>query len=187
MPEEEMEMEVEGGEKKKKKSPLLKIIILVVLLLVLGAGGFFGWQYFMAEPEPQPEDKAAKEDAASPEEGAEEGEEGAKNGKKAQEAQGTVINLEPFVVNLADRGGKRYLRLSLAVDAKEEKIRKEIEARMPIIRDSILLLLTSKSYGDISNVSGKLRLRNEVLQAFNRALAGKGSVHAVYFTEFVVQ
>jgi flagellar FliL protein len=50
-----------------------------------------------------------------------------------------------------------------------------------------LLLLTSKSYGDISNVSGKLRLRNEVLQAFNRALAGKGSVHAVYFTEFVVQ
>ncbi len=185
MPELDMEVdatdeaEEEGGE--KKKSSMKLIIIIVVAVLLLGGGGFFGWKFFMAGDEKPAADKAQ---ATA---------EGEKAGEKAEEAQkgphvpGTVLELEPFIVNLADPSGKRYLKLKISVDAKDEKLKKEIEVRMPQIRDSILLLLTSKSYADIAPVAGKIRLRNEILQIFNRSLLGVGAVHGVYFTEFVVQ
>ena len=176
----------EGGEKEpeKKKSKLMLIIILVVGMAVLGAGGFFGWRMFFAEEKKPPEAaaKAAGEEGKKPE-----GEKGKDDKGEAAGKPGTVINLEPFIVNLADPSGKRYLKLSLAVDAKNEKLKLELEARKPQIRDSILILLTSKTYNDIAPVAGKIRLRNEVLKIINRFLGGVGSVHAVYFTEFVVQ
>ena len=172
-----------GGGEKKKKSKLMLIIILVVGMAVLGAGGFFGWQMFFA-PKEKP---AAEKDKAADEKG--DKAEGKEDGKAPIEVAkpGTVLNLEPFIVNLADPAGKRYLKLSLAVDAKDLQTKAELEARMPQIRDSILILLTSKSYGDIAPVAGKIRLRNEMLKIINRFLGGAGSVHAVYFTEFVVQ
>jgi flagellar FliL protein len=98
-----------------------------------------------------------------------------------------MMPLEPFVVNLVDPAGKRFLKLTLAVDIKEEKTKKEIESRLPQIRDAILLLLTSKGYNDIAQVAGKLRLRNDILRIINQALGASGQVHAVYFTEFVIQ
>ncbi len=187
MPElDEMEAaaETEGGEEekegKKKKSPLKLIIILVVGLGLLGGGGFFAYKYFLAgDEQPPAEAEAPKKEAAKGEE--------AKKEEKAPEKPGALLEMDPFIVNLADPSGKRYLKLKLAVDAKDEKIKQELEARMPQIRDSILLLLTSKSYADIAPVAGKIRLRNEILKIINRALIGVGAVHAVYFSEFVVQ
>jgi flagellar FliL protein len=175
----------EGGE--QKKSPLKLIIILLVAVLVLGAAGFFGWQFFLADeetPAPAPAEAPAPDQQAAGEAPAPEA---AGGGKEAPQVPAEVMELEPFIVNLADPSGKRYLKLQLAVDAKNEELKKEIQARMPQIRDSILLLLTSKSYSDIAPVAGKIRLRNEILKIINRSLLGAGSVHAVYFTEFVVQ
>lgn len=183
MDEMEAAAEAEGGEDekkgKKKKFPLKLIIILVVGLGVLGGGGFFAYKYFLAGDEEPAAEAPKKEEAAKGEE--------AKKEEKAPEKPGALLEMEPFIVNLADPSGKRYLKLKLAVDAKDEKIKQELEARMPQIRDSILLLLTSKSYADIAPVAGKIRLRNEILKIINRALIGVGSVHAVYFSEFVVQ
>ena len=183
MADEELEQEgaseEEGGKKKKGGGKLKLIIIIVVGVLLLGAGGFFGWQMFFAE-EPPPPEKAAAEKAQAD-----------KDAKQAaaetKPPEGTVVNLEPFIVNLADSGGKRYLKLTLAVDAKEPNLKKAMQSRMPMIRDSVLLLLTSKTFKEVSTVTGKIRLRNEILKIMNRALSGVGSVHAVYFTEFMVQ
>lgn len=183
MPEEDMDMEEamdgeEEGEKKKGGLPIMMIIIIVAGLAVLGGGGFFAYTMLFAEPDTQTEESAASEadgDKA--------------DGDKADgaPAPGTVITLSPFIVNLADPTGKRYLKLALAVDARDEVIKAEVEARLPQIRDSILILLTSKTFADISTVAGKIRLRNEVLKIFNRILGAGSSVHAIYFTEFVIQ
>jgi flagellar FliL protein len=175
----------DSGEEKKKGSPLKLIIIIVVALAVLGGGGFFGWQFFMAGDEEAAEETAESGEAGEKGEG-KEGEKG-EGEKKGPTIPGTVLDLQPFIVNLADPAGKRYLKLKIAIDAKDEKLKGEIEARIPQIRDSILLLLTSKSYADIAPVAGKIRLRNEILKIINRSLIGVGSVHGVYFTEFVVQ
>lgn len=181
MADEDLELEEEEGlgeeEGGKKGLPIKLIIILVAAVAILGAGGFFGWQMFFGGDEKPPEQQAEQAKGKK-------GEEAAKPGTAKP---GTVVNLQPFIVNLADASGKRYLKLTLAVDAKDEALKAELEARMPMIRDSILLLLTSKSFADISPVAGKIRLRNEILKIINRALTGLGSVHAVYFTDFVVQ
>lgn len=189
MADEEMELEGaetggDAGEGDKKKGGSKLIIIIAVLLVVLFGAGFGAWWFFLSgDEEAPPADKAAQGQPAAEGQDANkaQGQEG------AQEKPGTIIQLEPFVVNLADPGGKRYLKLTMAVDAGDEKLKAEIDARMPQIRDSILLLLTSKTYQDIAEVAGKIRLRTEVLALFNRYLAGAGSVHAVYFSEFVIQ
>jgi len=180
MPEEEVKAGAEEAEEGKgKKSGLIKLIIMGVgALLVLGGGGFAAYKFFLAKPDTPPavegKAEAGKEDKKDKDK---------KEGEKATPPMG----LEPFVVNLADPGGKRYLKLTVSLEIKDEKLKKELEARMPQIRDSILLLLSSKSFNDISAVAGKIKLRNEVLKIINNTLGGAGQVHALYFGEFVIQ
>jgi flagellar FliL protein len=189
MPDEEMELgndaAGEGGSEKKKGGMMKLIIIAVAGLLVLGGGGFAVWKFFLAKPAPPP--AAEGQPKAGEEKAAKEADKHGGGDKHGGDKSATMITLEPFIVNLADTTGKRYLKLALAVDVKDEATKKNLEARMPQVRDSILLLLTSKSFADISPVAGKLKLRNEVLRSINNTLGGGQGVHAVYFTEFVVQ
>ena len=64
----------------------------------------------------------------------------------------------------------------------EEAFKKEV----PKIRDSLIILLTSKGFDDISSIQGKLKLREEILYRINNVL-GEGKAKAIYFTDFVVQ
>ncbi len=172
MADDELEVAAAEGEEEgeKKKSPMKLIIIIAAALVILGAGAYFGMDMFFGE--------------ATPEEAVEQ----AKAAKAKEDKEPlTVLALEPFIVNLADPSGKRYLKLSLTIDCKSEDTKTLLEGKMPIIRNDLLLLLTSKSFADISSMDGKIRLRNEVLLKINAALGGTGEVHAVYFTEFVVQ
>ncbi|MBW2087159.1 MAG: flagellar basal body-associated FliL family protein [Deltaproteobacteria bacterium] len=57
---------------------------------------------------------------------------------------------------------------------------------MPQIKDSLLVLLSSKTFIDIKTVEGKMRLRMEIIGRINNFLTS-GRVKNVYFTEFVVQ
>lgn len=183
MPEEELKPGAEGSEEGKKKSGLVKLIIIGVgALLILGGGGFAAWKFFLAKPDAPP---AA---AGKAEAGKEEKKEEKKKDAHGKEEKATPpFALEPFIVNLADPGGKRYLKLTVSLEVKDDKLKKELETRMPQIRDSILLLLSSKTFNDISPVAGKIKLRNEVLKIINNTLGGAGQVHALYFGEFVIQ
>jgi flagellar FliL protein len=89
-------------------------------------------------------------------------------------------------VNLADHGGKRYLRVTMALELSEPEAQTTIESRLPQIRDAILMILPTKKYDDISTTEGKIALRNELMENIN-GLMTKGHVNNIYFTEFVVQ
>ena len=82
--------------------------------------------------------------------------------------------------------GKRYLKLTMELEIKGEEKRLEVERRIPHLRDTILLLLSSRSLKDIGTMEGKLELKQALLLRINRIL-GEGIVHKLYFTEFVVQ
>ena len=62
----------------------------------------------------------------------------------------------------------------------------ELEKRKPQVRDSILLLLSSKTFEDIATFKGKTKIRNQITARLNGILM-PGSIKKVYFTEFVVQ
>jgi flagellar FliL protein len=173
-----------------KKGSMMWVIIGLVVLLVAGGGGAFAWLKFKAphkaeaktetvQPaEPKP-DEAAQDPAAAAEKGGE-GEKGGTPGKI-----GTIVDLDPFIVNLADQE-PRYLKLTIKLEVETTELKKEILQRTPQVRDSLLVLLSSKESAALKPATGKLQLRDEILQRVNSLLAA-GKARNVYFTEFVVQ
>jgi flagellar protein FliL len=107
--------------------------------------------------------------------------------KSAQEpSMGPIYKLDTLIVNLADQGGKRYLRVTMELELSSAEVAKEIDQRLPQLRDAILMILPSKKYEDISTTQGKIELRNELVAKMNSILQ-TGTVVSIYFTEFVVQ
>ena len=102
------------------------------------------------------------------------------------ETQGHIYQMDPFVVNLADPGQFRYLKIKLDIESNEPKENEEYGKRLPQFRDAILTILSSKSYQDIIDAEGKKKLREEIINKLNQA-TGDFKVKAIYFTEFVIQ
>ena len=65
-------------------------------------------------------------------------------------------------------------------------IKAELNPRLPLIRDDILILLNNKTFQNIQDKFGKIQLKNEILAAVNKHLS-PGKIVNVYFTDFVVQ
>ena len=60
----------------------------------------------------------------------------------------------------------------------------EIEKRKAQVRDIIIIILSSKTYEDVSSREGKDRLRNEIKDTINSFLV-QGKIANVFFTEFI--
>lgn len=190
----------EGAKKDEKhedapsKKGLNKMIIIggaVALLLVIGGGAFF----FLNKKDKgaDKEDVAAadEEPKAKKEKGHEKEKEktSSSHGEKkegAKEDTTGFVALEPFIVNLLDNTGTRYLKVSVQLEMDKQDAAEEVKTRTPQIRDAIIVLLSSKSYADIGTVQGKYQLRDEVIARVNQILKG-GKAKTAYFTEFVVQ
>jgi flagellar FliL protein len=99
---------------------------------------------------------------------------------------GTVFEMEPLIVNLERSQGKRYLKVKMSLELNKELVLQEVQARLPQIRDAILLMISSKAFVDISTVEGKLALRDALVTRIN-GLLETGFVKRIYFQEFVVQ
>lgn len=161
MTEEEAVKETEEAQPPPKSK--LKLIVLASTVLLLGVGGFFGWKWYAAR-------KVVGETTQNLEE------------------MNIVYPLKSFIVNLADKKGvgKRYLKLTLEVEVAGEKQRALVNHKVPQLRDTILLMLSSRTIEDITSMEAKLELKQVLLARMNRAV-GKNVIQRVYFTEFVVQ
>jgi flagellar FliL protein len=103
-----------------------------------------------------------------------------------EELLGPIYPLDTFIVNLADKGGKRYLRITIDLELDGKELESEITKRLPQVRDSILTILPTKRFEDISSAKGKTALRDQMLERINGMLA-RGQITNIYFKEFVVQ
>ena len=108
------------------------------------------------------------------------------SGGSLEQPLGPIHALDTFIVNLADEGGNRYLRVTMDLELGNPELETEIVNRLPQVRDSILMILPSKQFSDISSVQGKIALRDEMIEALNRFLT-QGKITNIYFKEFVVQ
>jgi len=161
--EEKNEEAVQPEPEVKGKGGLKKwIIIGVVVLVVLGAaigGGMYVLNNVMG----------AKKEVA-----------------KVPPIIGTMWSLEPFIVNLMDNGGERYLKVVMQCEVSDPLIIAELDLVKPRVRDSILELLSSKTLADLADAPGKQRLREEIILRVNNSIT-RGRISKVYFTEFVIQ
>ena len=99
---------------------------------------------------------------------------------------GPIHGLETFIVNLADKGGNRYLRVTMDLELGNPELEIELVKRLPQVRDSILMILPSKRFEDINSAEGKIALRDEIMTTLNEYLT-QGQITKIYFKEFVVQ
>jgi len=159
----------EGGEadapKKSKKK--LFIILAIVLLLGGGAGG-----YVMLGGGEVDAEAAAKEAAEAE--------------AAAVLAAVQNVELDPFLVNLADTGGGHYLKTTITLEVANQEGVDWVNAHLPRVRDGVLMLLSAKESTQLLTARGKFSLRDEVLEEVN-AMMEPAKTNAVYLTEFVVQ
>jgi flagellar FliL protein len=163
MAEEKDDIGIEGSENApKKKGNKTLIIIIAAACIVLGAGGFVGFKLLAS--------KGGEEEP-----------------KKVEVAEKTsIISLDPFVLNLADRG--RYLKVTIQFEIADNSFQEALTRKTPQIRDTIITLVSSKSLNSISSPEGKFQLKDELLFRANQIMGlDKDVIKNLYFSEFVMQ
>ena len=149
-----------------KGSGKFKVVLIIIILLILLIGGAISfWWFQLREPgapirngttQAPPVAQEATNDAAD-------------------SAPATDIP-RPVVNNVA---------LPTVTVNPPDAVR-DIQAQSAKIRDAIIILLSSKTYAELSSTEGKMQLKNEVAARLNQIL-GTPRVVRVYFTDFVVQ
>ena len=152
-----------------KKVLIIVITIFIMLIMIMGAG-FFVIMNKMSALDPNSE-KGSEEVAEA---------------EDAVDTIGPIYSLDTFIVNLADPDGRRYLRFAVELELSSKELAQELEKRLPQIRDSILMIVPTKSVEDVHSFEGKTTLRDEIITKLNTFLVD-GDIINLYFTEFVIQ
>ena len=167
---EETEENNDGGGTGVSKTVLIIIIAgFALFMVVAGAGFYILWQKVPGSP-------AAGVLAAK----------SATQGAPSGNAMGPIYPINPFVINLAGSGGKRFLRIKMDLELKDQKTFEQVRAQFPRVKDKLLTILSSKTFEDISTVKGKELLRAEIAGTIDTLLY-KGAVTNVYLTDFVIE
>jgi len=95
-----------------------------------------------------------------------------------------VMELAPFMANLADPLEVRYVRATFELGLREKPKTEPERKDITIIRDTILSLLGSKTAEELS-IEGQEALREEIRILVNDRSSLK--VSDVYITEFLIQ
>lgn len=192
-----------GAEAPKSKKKL--IVILAVVLALAGGGGAAAF-FLMKKPEPPHKAKAATsheegaedadaeeghgDEAEEEEEEAEEEEAGGGGGHGEGGGGPAYLQFETFTVNLLPDPDEKFLQLDLTIEAKDAALVEKLKAQMPLMRNRVLMLLTSKKASDIATPEGKTQLSEELLAELKKPLKKGGKslkVKQVLFTSFVIQ
>ena len=161
----EHDEQVDAEEAPKKNSPLILIVLAVNVVIALAAVGYVLMSSGGAE---------ASEEAGEP------------AMAEVDPTNYIMAEMQPFVVNLNEPEGTRYLKLNLTVRLRSEEVTKRFGLLKPAVRDRFVTHLTSLALKDVRTSEKKAELREALVELANEVLP-RGSVLEVYFTDFVVQ
>lgn len=168
------------------KPIILYALVVLNMLVVAGVGGML----FMNRKN-EAEHAKVIDKAVEPDHGKEAGghgnpgdPKGANSKNDEEDFIGKTIPMEMFLVNLSGNRGNKVLKVNMELEVEGDRIADEIDKRKPQIRDIIIILLSSKTYAQLSSVEGKEFLRDEIRDTVNSFLT-KGKIKRVHFTEFI--
>lgn len=121
----------------------------------------------------------------------------------AQPDRGIPVTLGERVVNLADPGGFRYLKVEIVLGLSEEgkdtskltadkitaeqtRLGTELGPLKPQIQDVVTTVLTSKTVADLSTAEGKDAVKAELSEKLQPLLKDQ-KIAGVYFAQFLIQ
>lgn len=138
-----------------KKSKRL-LIIGGAAAALLGGGGFAAWKFLLA-PKPESEDEDDEDD-------------GADAALAEARKKASFQPLDPFVVNLADTDADRYAQVGVVLEVAGGEAGAKLTERMPVVRNEVLLLLSSKKAEDLLSRPGKELLAGQIALSVGKAL-----------------
>jgi flagellar FliL protein len=149
----------------KKKGGFVKLLAIVLLAC---AGGGAGAYFYFVKAAPAHAKEAEPEPPPAPT---------------------GILALEPFVVNLADTGATRFIRVTLSLVLQDEEQAKELEEHAiekARVRSGILELLAEQHAEKLVTPEGKDELKKTIAERIEHA-AHELKVVDVLFSEFVIQ
>ncbi|MBI1421858.1 MAG: hypothetical protein GC149_00240 [Gammaproteobacteria bacterium] len=98
---------------------------------------------------------------------------------------------KPFVVNLAGSADHlTYLQVNVQLKLKKADLKTPLQAQLPAIEHTMVMLLSDQTVNDIKSVQGKQTLREAALKSLQtlcQNLIGDPAIDDVYFTGFIIQ
>ena len=155
------------------RSSFMNILLVVVLILIAGVGGYFIQELISGNSESKAPSPLMQTQPVA-------------TSRPVSPVIGVMVPLEPFIVNLARTKGSRILKVTVTLELNNPAVQPEVEDNRQKIMDSILVLLSSKTFEDVYSIQGKFKLKDEITTRVNRFLA-MGHVKEVYFSEFLIQ
>ena len=146
-------------EKPKSKKTLFIIIGLVVII----AGAVGGYMYMQSSAEAR---KLAEAEAKRPENILKK-----QLMERKENAPPIYIPLDEMVVNLPGRGGEHYLQAKIVLRTNDSGTESKIKNFMPVIRDKIITVLSSRQMQELATVEGKVMMAREIALVINSIIA----------------
>jgi len=180
--EDDLELDIDGGEapKPKSKSKLLIIITGVVLLLGVSATATLMLTGLLSGDQ---EDSVAEQTDTD--------NKADKNKKKKAKAPLNYVPMDPpFVVNFNADTDVRFLQITLEVGTRNPEVVDLVKEHRPAIRNALVMLFGNQQPETLNTREGKETLRSETLaeiQKVMKAETGGAGVESVFFTSFVMQ
>ncbi len=100
---------------------------------------------------------------------------------------GVIIGLQEIIVTLQSEGKlPRYLRIDVNLEVADQKTAKLVTARLPQLRDVVIMAASARSPADIQSPEGKQGLREEIFNQLATKLP-PDKFRNVYFSDLVIQ
>ncbi|MDP2178112.1 MAG: flagellar basal body-associated FliL family protein [Methylicorpusculum sp.] len=172
------------GEEKKSSKKLIIIIVILVLLIGGGAGAYF---FLMGDSGAETEESIENSDNKAE-----------KEGKADDEVDSAGVKLEslyydmskPLIVDFPRGSSIRLIQISVSLMVKGQETLDALKKHDPMIRNNLLMLISSQSGEDLASREGKEKLKEAMkLEVGNvlKKMSGSDRLKEVFFTAFVMQ
>lgn len=131
--------------------------------------------------------------------------------EETKPGSGVMVDTGTKIINLAEISGNKYIRINVVLEfalppvveeaaaakpaaegeaaaplTPTDELTNAVNGRLPLINDTVITLLSSKSFEELYTTTGKEALRGEIMQKL-QGMMPEFKIIGVYFTEFVVE
>ena len=84
------------------------------------------------------------------------------------------------------QNGRRYVKAQIALELSSPELQKEVTTKILLIKDTIIRVMSSKTFEEISTPKGRDKLKEEIMQEINTYMVD-GYIKSILFSEFIIQ
>ena len=108
------------------------------------------------------------------------------DGKESIKIEPVMFKLEPFTVKIANQTNNSIVKMTMEAELASPAFVEKAKSKTPALRDAVLMLVSSKTIGDLNSPANRLQLKDELNVKFNEVL-GDSAVSNIFITDFIMQ